>query len=111
MSTIKDRRIEVDADEALALASKGAMVECVADEGGMMTIWEALGGLTFFAPESALTAFTEPAEPPKHETRTIAHDTPEERTRRILEHVDSTPDEPPTTRQAAMEAELAGEVK
>lgn len=103
---IKDRRIEITADEAVALATRDVKVECVSDEGGFMDLWDVLDDFTFFAPESALTAFTEPTEPPKPMPRTTKPTTPEERTARLVEHVDSTPDDP---KQAAIEAELAGE--
>lgn len=57
---IKDRLIEVDIAEALAIAGKGEKVRCVGNSTGLMTIADALEGLTFFAPESALTEKPEP---------------------------------------------------
>jgi hypothetical protein len=57
---IKDRLIEVDIAEALAIAGKGEKVRCVGDGTGLMTIMDALEGLTFFAPESALAENPEP---------------------------------------------------
>ena len=57
---IKDRLIEVDIVEALAIAGKGEKVRCVGEGTGLMTIADALEGLTFFAPESALTEELKP---------------------------------------------------
>lgn len=57
---IKDRLIEVDITEALAIAGKGEKVRCVGEGTGLMDIADALEGLTFFAPESALTEELKP---------------------------------------------------
>ena len=113
---IKDRLIEVDITEALAIAGKGETVRCVGDSTGLMTIADALEGLTFFAPESALTE-PEPVriEASKDEIAKLAKsafmpggpahfDTPEARTRAIIDSVERYDEEhgdPTTTKQEA----------
>lgn len=112
---IKDRLIEVDVTEALAIAGKGEKVRCVGDGTGLMTIADALEGLTFFAPESALTEKPEPIriEASKDEIAKLAKsafmpggpahfDTPEARTRAIVDSVERYDEEhgdPPVTKQ------------
>jgi hypothetical protein len=121
---IKDRLIEVDIAEALAIAGKGEKVRCVGDGTGLMTIMDALEGLTFFAPESALAepdalkAELDPVEVEKFEKEIAklgsatlspgpAHfDTPEDRTRAIIgsvERYDEKHGDPPVTKQDAAE--------
>ena len=118
---IKDRLIEVDIAEALAIAGKGEKVRCVGDGTGLMTIADALEGLTFFAPESALVppdtlkVELDPVEVEKFITDnalrpstpvTVQFDTPENRTRAIIDSVERYDEEhgdPPTTRQDAAE--------
>jgi hypothetical protein len=123
---IKDRLIEVDITEALAIAGKGEKVRCVGDGTGLMTIMDALEGLTFFAPESALAepdalkAELDPVEVEKLEKEIAkpgsamlspgpAHfDTPEARTRAIVDSVERYDEEhgdPPTTRQDTEDTE------
>ena len=117
---IKDRLIEVDIAEALALAGRGEKVRCVGEGTGLMTITDALEGFTFFAPESALTENPEPIkiEASKDEIAKLvkpasvpvmAHfDTPEARTRAIIDSVERYDEEhgdPPTTRQEEPEQE------
>ena len=121
---IKDRLIEVDIVEALAIAGKGKKVRCVGDDTGLITIADALEGLTFFAPESALTEKPEPIkiEASKDEIAKLeneiaklgksapvmAHfDTPEARTRAIVgsvERYDEEHGDPPVTRQNTEDA-------
>ena len=114
---IKDRLIEVDIVEALAIAGKGEEVRCVGEGTGLMTIADALDGLTFFAPESALAEKPEPIkiEASKDEIAKLAksapiamrYDTPEARTRAIIgsvERYDEEHGDPPTTRQGAEDA-------
>ena len=116
---IKDRLIEVDVAEALAIAGKGEKVRCVGEGTGLMTIADALEGLTFFAPESALAEKPEPIkiEASKNEIAKLAKsafvpvmahfDTPEARTRAIIDSVERYDEEhgdPPTTRQDAEDA-------
>jgi hypothetical protein len=112
---IKDRLIEVDLGEALALAGIGETVRCVGDGTGLMTIADALEGLTFFAPESAITEKPEPVkiEASKDEIAKLAksafvpggvvrYDTPENRTRAIIasvERYDEEHGDPPVTKQ------------
>ena len=115
---IKDRLIEVDITEALAIAGKGEKVRCVGDGTGLMTIADALDGLTFFAPEFALAEKPEPIrfEASKDEIAKLAksapiamrYDTPEARTRAILgsvERYDKEHGDPPTTKQDEPEQE------
>lgn len=117
---IKDRLIEVDITEALAIAGKGEKVCCVGEGTGLMDIADALEGLTFFAPESALAEKPEPIriEASKDEivklaksdfAPVMAHfDTPEARTRAIVgsvERYDEEHGDPPTTRQEEPEQE------
>ena len=115
---IKDRLIEVDIAEALAIAGKGEKVRCVGEGTGLMDIADALEGLTFFAPEFALTEKPEPIkiEASKDEIAKLgksapvmAHfDTPESRTRAIIDSVERYDEEhgdPPTTRQEEPEQE------
>lgn len=118
---IKDRLIEVDIAEALAIAGKGKKVRCVGEGTGLMTITDALEGLTFFAPESALAENPEPIKPEvsKDEIAKLAksafvpggvvrYDTPEDRTRAAIvdsvERYDEEHGNPPTTRQDAEDA-------
>ena len=116
---IKDRLIEVDIVEALAIAGKGEKVRCVGEGTGLMDIADALEGLTFFAPESALArpdtlkVELDPVEVEKFITDnalrpstpvTVRFDTPENRTRAIIDSVERYDEEhgdPPTTRQDA----------
>lgn len=116
---IKDRLIEVDITEALAIAGKGEKVRCVGEDTGLMDIADALEGLTFFAPESALAEKPEPIklEVSKDEIAklgksafvpggVVRYDTPEARTRAILSSVERYDEEhgdPPVTRQDAAE--------
>ena len=120
---IKDRLIEVDVTEALAIAGKGEKVRCVGEGTGLMTIADALDGLTFFAPESALVppdtlkVELDPVEVEKFITDnalrpstpvTVQFDTPENRTRAIIDSVERYDEEhgdPPTTRQEEPEQE------
>lgn len=111
---IKDRLIEVDVTEALAIAGRGEKVRCVGEGTGLMTIADALKGLTFFAPESTLTEKPEPIklEAAKDEIAKLAKsdfapvmahfDTPEARTRAIVDSVeryDKEHGDPPVTKQ------------
>ena len=111
---IKDRLIEVDITEALAIAGKGEKVRCVGEGTGLMNITDALEGLTFFAPEFALAEKPEPVrlEASKEEIAKLAksapiamrYDTPEARTRAIIDSVERYDEEhgdPPTTKQEA----------
>lgn len=118
---IKDRLIEVDIAEALAIAGKGEKVRCVGEDTGLMDIADALEGLTFFAPEFALTEKPEPIklEASKDEIAKLAKsafmpggpahfDTPEARTRAIVDSVERYDEEhgdPTTTRQEEPEQE------
>lgn len=122
---IKDRLIEVDVTEALAIAGKGEKVRCVGEGTGLMDIADALEGLTFFAPESALVppdtlkVELDPVEVEKFitdnalrpSTPVMAHfDTPEARTRAIIDSVERYDEEhgdPPTARQDTEEAPKA----
>lgn len=119
---IKDRLIEVDIAEALAIAGKGEKVRCVGEDTGLMDIADALEGLTFFAPESALTEKPEPVKIEASEDEiaklaksdfvpVMAHfDTPEARTRAIVDSVERYDEEhgdPPTARQDTEEAPKA----
>ena len=119
---IKDRLIEVDIAEALAIAGKGEKVRCVGEDTGLMTIADALEGLTFFAPEFALTEKPEPIklEASKDEIAKLAksapiamrYDTPEARTRAIIgsvERYDEEHGDPPITRQDTEDTEDAAE--
>ena len=114
---IKDRLIEVDLEEALTIAGKGEKVRCVGEGTGLMDIAGALEGLTFFAPESALTEKPEPIklEVSKDEIAKLAksapiamrYDTPEARTRAIIgsvERYDEEHGDPPITRQDTEDA-------
>ena len=119
---IKDRLIEVDVTEALAIAGKGEKVRCVGDGTGLMDIADALEGLTFFAPESALArpdtlkVELDPVEVEKFITDnalrpstpvTVRFDTPENRTRAIIDSVERYDEEhgdPPVTRQNTEDA-------
>ena len=119
---IKDRLIEVDIAEALAIAGRGEKVCCVGEGTGLMDIADALEGLTFFAPESALVppdtlkVELDPVEVEKFITDNalrpsapvMAHfDTPEERTRAIIDSVERYDEEhsdPPVTRQNTEDA-------
>ena len=112
---IKDRLIEVDITEALAIAGKGEKVRCVGEGTGLMNITDALEGLTFFAPESALTE-PEPvrSEASKDEIAKLAksapiamrYDTPEARTRAIIDSVERYDEEheEPAKQEAKQEA-------
>jgi hypothetical protein len=119
---IKDRLIEVDITEALAIAGKGEKVRCVGEDTGLMTIADALDGLTFFAPESALADKLELSGIDKAEKEIaklgramlsagpVSFNTPEERTRAIIDSVERYDEEhgdPPTTRQDTEDTEDA----
>lgn len=118
---IKDRLIEVDIAEALAIAGKGEKVRCVGEGTGLMDIADALEGLTFFAPEFALAEKPEPIklEVSKDEIAklvksafvpggVVRYDTPENRTRAIIDSVERYDEEhgdQPVTKQEAPKQE------
>lgn len=85
-----ERRIEIDLDEALALASSDVDVECVGDGTGFMSLEEALSGLSFFVCESALMEPFGHANTPEEVTEAIVAD---------VEEFDEAHGEPPVTRQ------------
>ena len=113
---IKDRLIEVDVTEALAIAGKGEKVRCVGEGTGLIDIVDALEGLTFFAPESAFTEELKPIkiEASKEEIAKLAksapiamrYDTPEARTRAIIDSVERYDEkhEEPAKQEAKQEA-------
>lgn len=88
---IKDRLIEVDLDEALALAGIGETVRCVGPETGLIDLEDALEGLTFFVLEGKLATREKPEPikmcmtPPR---AAASYDTPESRTRALIESVE-----------------------
>jgi hypothetical protein len=128
---IKDRLIEVDLGEALALAGIGETVRCVGERTGLIDLEDALEGLTFFVLEGKLAA-REKLEPIKIEASkdeiaklegeiakfgksafvpvAVQFDTPESRTRALIESVErySKEHEEPA-KQEALAKEYGGE--
>ena len=107
---IKDRLIEVDIAEALALAGIGEMVRCVGEGTGLIDLEDALEGLTFFVLEGKLAAREKPEPikmcmtPPR---AAASYNTPENRTRAIIDSVERYDEEhgdPPVTRQNTEDA-------
>ena len=110
---IKDRLIEVDLSEALALAGIGETVRCVGEGPGIIDLEDALDGLTFFVLEGKLAAREKPEPikmcmtPPR---AAASYDTPESRTRAIIDSVeryDEEHEEP--AKQEALAKEYSGE--
>jgi hypothetical protein len=128
---IKDRLIEVDIAEALALAGIGETVRCVGEGTGLIDLEDALEGLTFFVLEGKLAAREKLEEPikieaSKSETAKLedeiaklaksafvpaaSYDTPESRTRALIESVErynGKHEEP--AKQEALAKEYSGE--
>lgn len=113
---IKDRLIEVDLGEALALAGIGETVRCVGEGTGIIDLEDALEGLTFFVLEGKLAAREKPEPikmcmtPPK---AAASYDTPESRTRAIIDSVERYDEEHEAerkeTKQEALAKEYGGE--